>query len=231
MRRTTVVLMLLTMVVSVTDAALERSTLYESSYYSGTHDRSFDMGSEGVLNIHLEFAVYRDETLYGGTVNEAQLMQDYTGYTGNADYVYAYQVFSENSSTAALTYFALTGIDPDTIADIDNDISQAGSLNDGPPPTESGGIAPTDSYFNGSVTKAIWEFEGGALVQGEKSWFMFMYSDYDWVKGDIEVRPVADDDIPVPGEDDDSNDTQVPEPLTVSLLLSGAAFALKGKKK
>lgn len=226
MRRITAVLILLTIAASVTHAALDRSTLYESSYYSGANDRTYDLGSEGILNVHLEFAVYRDETQHGGAYNEAQLMQDYTGYTGDADYVYAYQVFCESSSTASLSYFALTGIDPGTIADIENDISEAESLDDGVP-TESGGIGPSDSYFNASVTKAIWEFEDGAIVQGEQSWFLFIYSDSDWVAGDIEVAPSADDDIPIP--DSDGSDT-IPEPATLALLISGAALALKRKK-
>ena len=221
MKKFVTVLILLATLAPLGNAALERSALYESSYYSGTHDRSFNLGSEGILDIHLEFAVYRDETLYGGTVNEAQLMQDYTGYTGDADYVYAYQVFCEESSTAALDYFALTGINPSTISDINNDISEAEFLDDGIP-TQSGGKGPSDSYFNSSVTKAIWEFEGGAIAQGEQSWFLFLYSDYDWIRGDMEIRPsAADDDIPVP---------EVPEPATLVLLAGGALLSLKRKK-
>lgn len=221
MKKILCIFMLLLLLVSATQAGLDRSPLYESSYYSGQHDRSFNLGTEGILDIHLEFAVYRNETLHGGTVNEAQVMQDYTGYTGDADYVYAYQVFCEQSSTAALTYFALTGINPGTIADIDNDISEAEYLDDGNP-TQSGGVAPSDSYFNSSVTKAIWEFEGGSIVQSEQSWFLFLYSDYDWIKGDIEIRPSANDDIPVP---------EVPEPTTLALLFGGTLLSLRRRNK
>jgi hypothetical protein len=208
MKKILFALVMLSLLVSVTHAGLDRSTLPESSYYSGQHDRSFDLGLEGVLNIHLEFAVYKD--------NEAQTMQEWTGYTGEADYVYAYQVFSEQSSTAALTYFALTGINPSTIADVENDISENESLNG----TPSGGIMPTSSDFNTSVTKAIWQFDEGTLVQGERSWFLFLYSDSDWIAGGIEFQP-SNDDIPIP---------EVPEPATLVLLACGAILSLKCRK-
>ncbi|MHC4835196.1 MAG: PEP-CTERM sorting domain-containing protein [Planctomycetota bacterium] len=50
---------------------------------------------------------------------------------------------------------------------------------------------------------------------------MFLYSDYDWIKGDIEVQRVNDD-IPVP---------EVPEPATLALLACGTMLSLKRRKK
>jgi len=216
MKKTLFTFMALLLLVSVTHAGLAPSILPPSSHYQGQHDRSINLGSEGTLDIHLEFAVYRDETSSGG-IDESQAIQDLTGHTGNSNYVYAYQIFCEQSSTAALTYFALTGINSAAIADIQNDISQAGSLNG----TSSGGVEPSNSGFNASVTKAIWEFDGGSIAQGERSWFLFLYSDYDWIKGDIQVKPLADDDIPIPG---------VPEPATLVLLACGALLSLKRRK-
>jgi len=208
--------------VSVTHAGL----LPPSSYYNGEASRSFDLDSDEVddLYLRLEFAVYRDETLSGG-IDEAQIIQDWTGHTGGSDYVYAYQVFCEDSSTAPLTYFALTGIDPSTIASVENDISEQDELDS---TYFSSGVQPKDDggYFNDSVTKAIWEFGdgSGAIAQGEQSWFLFLYSDYDWIAGDIEVQPLADDDIPIPGDND------IPEPATLALLIGGTVLSLRRRK-
>ena len=220
MKKILFVFMAMALLVPAVHAVLDRSTLPESSYYSGQADRFFDLGSGDTLNIHLEFAVYRDETgISPGGVNEAQFMSDWTGHTGNVDYVYAYQVFNETSSTIPLTYFALTGINPTTIASIEDDIHEQDEL-DGT--FLSGGIQPEGDggYFNDSVTKAIWEFDGGALAQGDQSWFLFLYSDYDKIAGDIEVQP-ANDDIPIP---------EVPEPATLVLLACGAILSLKRRK-
>ena len=86
---------------------------------------------------------------------------------------------------------------------------------------DSEGVAPSpDGYFNDSSTKGIWEFEGGTMVQGEQSWFLFLYSADDWIAGDIEIQP-ANDDIPIPG---------VPEPTTLALLVCGAILSLKRRK-
>ena len=212
MKKTLFTFMALLLLVSVAHAGIAPSILPPSSYYQGQHDRSFNLGSEGTLDIHLEFAVYKD--------NEAQIMQEWTGHTGDSAFVYAYQVFCNNSDADGLTYFALTGVNPSTIADVQNDIGENASLDNGGP-LQSGGVGPTSSDFNASVTKAIWQFDQGTLVQGDRSWFLFLYSDYDWIKGDIQIQPLTDDDIPIPG---------VPEPATLALLACGALFSLKRRK-
>ena len=206
MKKILFLFVMLTLLVSV----MQAEPLPLSSYYNGQHDESFNLGSEGILDLHLEFAVYKDE--------EAQTMQDWTGYTGDADYVYGYQVFSEQSSTAALTYFALTGVNPSTITDVLNDIGEAESLNNGT--IQSEGVSPISSSFNESVTEAIWEFEDGALLQDDRSWYLFLYSDYDWIAGGIEVQR-DNDEIPVP---------EVPEPATLALLACGTILSLRRRK-
>ena len=208
MKKILFLFVMLTLLVSV----MQAEPLPLGSYYNGQHDESFNLGSEGILDLHLEFAVYKDE--------EAQTMQDWTGYTGDADYVYGYQVFSEQSSTAPLTYFALTGVNPSTITDVLNDIGEAESLNNGA--FQSEGIEPTSSDFNATVTEAIWKFEDGALLQDDRSWYLFLYSDYDWIAGGIEVQP-DNDDIPVP-------DNSVPEPATLALLACGTILSLRRRK-
>jgi len=218
------------LLVSVTHAGLAPDFLPTSSYYNGRHDRSFDLGLEGVLDIQLQFAVYRNEELYDDEgVNEAQLMMEYTGYTGDLlgsenAFVYGYQIFCEDTSTAELTYFALTGINPNAIDSVEQDIHEQDDIDSGA--WESLGVQPKGDggYYNDSKTKAIWEFDGGAMIQGEQSWFLFLYSGYDWIKGDIEVQPLADDDIPIPGDND------IPEPATLALLIGGAVLSLRRRK-
>ncbi|MHC5084605.1 MAG: hypothetical protein ACYSOV_03270, partial [Planctomycetota bacterium] len=70
--------------------------------------------------------------------------------------------------------------------DFDEELPEAGTLNDGA--FQSEGVQPTSSAFNDSVTKAIWQFDDVAIAQGDQSWYLFLYSDYDWIAGDIEVR-------------------------------------------
>ncbi len=214
--RNVVMIMLGVLLVSVTHADLLRSDLPDSTYYSGQHDRYYDLGGGQNLLVHLEFAVYNG--------SQAQDIQAWTGHAGSADFVYAYQVFCDSSNAAGLTMFSLTGINPASIADVQNDIGENEYLDDGIP-TQSGGVAPTSSEFNESVTEAMWQFEAGELVQGDQSWFLFIYSNNDMVAGDFNVQQLADDDIPVPG------DNEVPEPATLALLACGAILSLRRKKK
>jgi hypothetical protein len=220
MKKILTTIMMLSMVVAAAQAQTTPPSVLpwdQDTHYYGAHDFSFDLGDEGVLSGTLEFAVYAD--------SQAQDMIEWSNYEGQADYVYAYQVFCDSTPDAGLTYFALTGIDPTTIADIQNDISQTGTLERPGAPVDSSGVEPISSDFNRDVTKAIWQFEDGTLVQGEndQSWFLLLYSDYDWIVGDIEVRPPGnDEEIPVPG---------VPEPATLALLLGGTVLSLRHKKR
>ena len=183
----------------------------EQAYYYGTHEKLF--GSLG-LTVRLEFAVYEG--------SHAAIVMEDTGYTGETtDFVYAYQVFCEAPSSTSLNYFALTGIDPDAIISTAEDIGQTQSLNGGA--IASGGKEPAlgSGYFNDSKTKGIWKFKDGTIVQGEQSWFLFLYSNDGRIVGDFEVQPLADDDIPIPG---------IPEPATLALLACGAILSLKRRK-
>jgi hypothetical protein len=222
MKKILFALVMLSLLVSVTHAGLAPSILPSSSHYQGQQSRSFDLGSEGILDVHLEFAVYAGD--------EAVTMRDMTGYGGdpeNATFVYAYQIFCDASSTAELTYFALTGVNPDAIAFPSTDAGQAGSMiapNDSV--FDSEGVAPSsDGYFNDSKTKSIWEFGDTAIVDGEQSWFLFLYSNKDWIAGEIEVQQ-ANDDIPIPGDGGNS----IPEPATLILLGLGTFSLFKTRK-
>ena len=195
---------------SIVQAGLDPSYLPPSTYYQGRHSFSEDMGNGVVISGHLEFAVY-----IGTDAENAITM---TGYEGEADYVYAYQVFNYQESDAAITYFAVTGIDPTTVESDGIDAMQDFS---------GSGIEPSNYGFNADQTKGVWEFNNATLIQGEKSWFLFIYSDYDWVAGDMQMQAFYDDDIPVSIDDGSNN---VPEPLTLALLLGGAVLSLKRKK-
>ncbi len=209
-------ILIVALTASVVHAGLAPTYLPASSYYNGRHDKTFDADGETV-KIRLEFAVYSG--------SEAQTMREITGYEGDSTgFVYGYQVFCATSNTAALSYFALTGLDGDAVSSVTDDIGQAESVTM-PSSTvlDSQGVAAADQYFDATVTKAVWEFEEGTLIQGEQSWFLFLYSDYDWVAGDIEIQTaVADDDIPVP---------HAPEPTTLLLLAGGALLSLRRNKR
>jgi hypothetical protein len=99
----------------------------------------------------------------------------------------------------------------------DEDIFEQGSLFGDP----SEGIQPIGGSFNPSRTRAIWEFENGTMVQGEQSWFLFLYSNNGPALGDFEVRAQDNDDISVPG---------VPEPTTLALLGFGTVLSLRRRK-
>lgn len=192
---------LLLSIVLLVSFTVNAESLPDSSYFSGSHSESFDLGSEGILDLRLEYEIYKD--------NEGQIIQGWTGYNGVADYVYGFQVFSEPSSTASLTYFVITGVNPSVITDVQNDIDASESLNSGI--IQSGGIEPISSYFNASVTEAIWQFDEETLVPGEQSSYLFLYSDYDMIgMTGFSVTPI-------------------PEPTTLSLLAFGGLLLHKRK--
>jgi hypothetical protein len=175
----------------------------KSSYY-------VNLGGGQILHGHIEFAVYDTQAGDVGIVAP-----------GGHQYVYAYQVFNTGTyATAALNYFGLKGINPDAIASM-NDIDTAQN--------PGNGIDATQSYFNASKTKAVFEFDGGVLVVGENSFFLLIGSDFAPIVGGYEMVANPNDDIIVPG-DDTGNGNNIPEPATMALLLGGTLLSLRKRK-
>lgn len=179
-----------------------------SDHYQGTAYRTMETGW-GEVDTRVDFAVY--DTLGGNEFINA-------GYDapGAGRYIYAYQVFNSNFSESSLAEFAIQS--PDSMGvDVDSISAQDGG---------TGGIEPTDAYFNPELTEGVWKFEddvsGGIIMAGDHSWILVLSSDMDWVKGDYQVKVApSNDDVPVP---------EIPEPATIALLGIGSAVLLKNRK-
>ena len=182
--------------------------------WSGKSSYAVNTGS-GILHGHIEFAVY--DTQKAG--NEV------LSVPGDRRYLYAYQVFNTGPAvSAALSYFGLKDIVPGAIA----------SMGDIGTQSADGGVDATSSYFNLSKTKAAFEFDDGILGIGGKSVFLVVGSDFAPVVGGYEVMTPMEEDgeIPSPGENniDNNTNTNIPEPMTMGLLLGGALIGLRKRK-
>lgn len=179
--------------------------------WGGKSSYALNLGGGQYLFGHVEFAVY--DTWSAGDIGFAA--------PGDNRYVYAYQIFAGSNATAALTYFSVSGFNPDAIGSED-DLGTAAVAD---------GIDPIEKGVNLSQTKAYFEFENGALIFDEKSVFLLIGSDYLPTIGAYEVAPSPDGDIPVPGGNDNGNGNPIPEPATVALLLGGTLMALRKRNR
>lgn len=199
------------MMIPAAQAALELTELPDGyvANWAGKSSYFVNLGGGQILHGHVEFAVYDTQA---GNVGIAA--------PGGHKYLYAYQVFNTGAhATATLSHFGLTGIGSDAIASM-NDIDTAQN--------PGNGIDATQSYFNLSKTKAVFEFADGAFIVGENSFFLLFGSDSTPVVGGFEVVENPDDDVVVPGGDD--NVPVIPEPATLALLLGGALISLRKRK-
>ncbi|MCD6392388.1 MAG: PEP-CTERM sorting domain-containing protein [Planctomycetes bacterium] len=155
--------------------------------------------------MRVDFAVY--DTLGGNEFADA-------GFAAPSDgqFTYVYQVFNEVAdNTFSIDIFRIFEIESGAVSEVD----QISSEDD-----QAGGTATDAEYFNPSFTDGIWEFEEGALIQGEHSWFLIISSDRDFVAGDFSINN-SDSGVPVPS---------LPEPATMILLGVGGVILMAGRK-
>jgi hypothetical protein len=200
------------MMIPAAQAALELTELPDGyvADWAGKSSYYVNLGGGQILHGHIEFAVYDTQASSVGFAAP-----------GGRQYLYAYQIFNTGTyATAALNHFGLTGINPEAIAS-GNDIGTAQNPSDG--------IDATQSYFNLTKTKAVFEFDGGVLIAGENSFFLLIGSDYAPVVGGYVVVQNPNDDIVIPGDGTDDGNP-IPEPATLAILVSGALLGLRKRQ-
>jgi hypothetical protein len=181
-----------------------------SSHYQGRSYFNFS----GVTG-HVDFAVYDTSGSSGDEWAGA-------GFTapGDGQYIYAYQIFNDVGSAAAIEFFSIMGVDNHVLDGIFTMNTQNPWENY---PLITEGVAPTNSFPNTNLeeTRATWEFAGGILIADEYSWFLVFSSTHNWTVGRYDINPLNNDATgPVPN----------PEPCTLALLGLGSAIFLAKRK-
>ncbi len=190
-------------VLCVQNACAGLDILPVSSYYQG---RAYQ-GLPGD-RVRVDFAVYdTEDEEYGNEFEKAGFAAP-----GDGRFTYVYQVFSEvEDEEFSIDLFRVIGIEPAAIAGTD----QIASEDD-----QAGGIATDFLYFNPSFTNAVWEFEQGALIKGEHSWFLTISSNSAPVVGGFSIVSDPDGELPIP----------VPEPGTMILIGVGSIILMARRK-
>lgn len=200
--------LLIMLVVAVSTASAALTYLPESDYVEGV-----SVFNTGTVYGYIEYAVYDTS------------IQALTGYEREERFVYAYQVFNVNGGD--IDAISIFGFDPLAVA------SDGLEVSDELDSVLLAGGKDATPILDAEDVKAYYIFDQGSVIATDNSWFLLMFSDYDWVKGDYEINP-NDTDITVPGKDldgSDSDGSQIPEPATLALLLSGGLLSLCSRKK
>jgi hypothetical protein len=176
----------------------------DSNAMSGWHGTSIVTASIGSFTVDVQYAVYAP-----GQFNLSFSGED---PSGDAQYVYAYQLFNSDTSAASIREFTV-GLDGDESP------ANIGAV------ASSLGNATNSAYFAGSLpTSAVWSYVDNKLSPGSNSKILIFTSPYgpEWdsatllgTKGSVGQAP--GDGLPSP----------VPEPAAVLGLASiGCLFVL-----
>jgi len=181
-----------------------------SSHYDGYTTYS-TMWNTKLMTGTIEFAVYDDRNEFESVFSDVGLSAP-----GAGDFIYAYKIYNDFDSGDMVAYFAILGLDEQA-----SGITGFGALDD-----DTGGAEPSYSGFEGN--DGVWKWsgtDGYRFIQlGDLSWLLVYSSDFDWVKGEYEIRGTEKSDVPMP-------DGEVPEPTMVALLGAGGAFLFRRKRR
>jgi hypothetical protein len=185
-----------------------------SSHYDGYTIFDDTLSNGKYVIVAIEFAVYERSS---GEFEDTFAGLGLTA-PGSGDFIYAYKLYNNSLSEDIISYFAILDLDEQA-----SGITGLGALDDG-----TDGAEPHSSGFIGD--DAVWEWsgfdEGFRFIQlGDQSWLLVYSSDYDWVKGEYELRGTEQEDLPQP------NEGEVPEPTVVALLGAGGAYLLRRKTR
>lgn len=204
--------LLISLLALLTAGTASASLLPVSSYYEGS-SYFYRGGRAG----HIDFAVY--DTLDSDGDEFSAALGDTA--PGSGQYIYAYQIFSDNLSSTIIDYFTVFDIGEGAIADFSSDI---GTVSDSPGDPGAEGVDATKSYFNPTLTKGVWEFnyDGEHIIAGEHSYFLILRSNQEWTVGHYEFTHPDDDLLAVPDV--------IPEPFTLTLLGLGSVMLFSRRR-
>jgi len=138
---------------------------------------------------------------------------------GDGQYIYAYQIFCDDTSADVVDYFGIVGIGENALGEPVND--NIGSVDD----LTGEGIQPDDPYITSSTTygtMGVWEFTNGLLIGGKHSYFLVLRSEYNWTSGRYTFDKTLAEELSLPGS---------PEPGMLTLLGIGGAIMFTKRRK
>lgn len=200
-----------------------------SSHYQG---RSYFY--DGSLRARVDFAVY-DTQAYpdqlvrsGGRNEDLPWWDDTDTEENNLDkyrYVYAYQIFVDDTSFNIIDYFAIFGMSNAVVKDPSTDKWPIGSMDD---IVTLDAVAPDDDPYPTYMSTddsygVVWEFTNGFMTAGDHSWFLVLGSNYNYTFGSYTFDKTMADGAPVPSN---------PEPSSVVLFgIGGVLTFIRTRKK